>query len=217
MADPLSIAASIITVIQATDQVLTCCYAYVGRVKSAAADIDRAVQETSLLKGLLLNLHELAQDEPNNERLKSLVAPAGALSICTEALEEIETKLQPGSTKLTAKRRFLWPFESKKLEEILECIRKQKPALLLALATDNMDVTRKIQNDIKDIQNCIESAQLHEKRERILNWLRPNDSKDKHMTSRQEHEEGTNQWVLDNPKFRKWTQEPRQNIWVSIG
>jgi hypothetical protein len=66
MADPLSIAASIITVIQVTDQVLTCCYTYVGRVKSATADIDRAVQETSLLKGLLLNLYELAQDEPNN-------------------------------------------------------------------------------------------------------------------------------------------------------
>jgi hypothetical protein len=217
MADPLSIAASIITVIQVTDQVLTCCYTYVGRVKSATADIDRAVQETSLLKGLLLNLYELAQDEPNNERLKSLVAPAGELSLCTEALKEIETKLQPGSTKLTTKQRLLWPFESKKLEEILERIRKQKPGLLLVLATDNLDVTRKIQNGVKDIQNSFESAQLHDKREKFLNWLRPNDPKDKHMVSRQEHEEGTNQWVLDDLKFGKWMQEPRQNIWVSRG
>ena len=119
MTDPLSVAVSIITIIQATDHVLTCCYTYVGRVKSAAADIDRAVQETSLLKGLLLNLYELAQDEPNNEKLKSLVAPAGPLSICTKALKEIEAKLQPGLTKLTAKQRLLWPFESKKRRRFL--------------------------------------------------------------------------------------------------
>jgi hypothetical protein len=146
-----------------------------------------------------------------------LVAPAGELSLCTEALKEIETKLQPGSTKLTTKQRLLWPFESKKLEEILERIRKQKPGLLLVLATDNLDVTRKIQNGVKDIQNSFESAQLHDKREKFLNWLRPNDPKDKHMVSRQEHEEGTNQWVLDDLKFGKWMQEPRQNIWVSRG
>ena len=114
MADPLSIAASIIAVVQVTDKVLTCCYAYVGKVKTAATDIDRAVQETSLLKGLLLNLHGQVQDEPNNERFKSLVAPAGALSICAEALKEMETRLQPTRTKkLTTKEKLLWPFESK--------------------------------------------------------------------------------------------------------
>lgn len=216
MADPLSIAASIITVVQVTDQVLTSCYAYVGRVKAAAADIDRAVQETSLLKGLLLNLYGLVQDEPNNERFQSLVAPAGALSICTEALKEMEIKLRPTKpTKLTTKEKLLWPFESKRLEEILVRIEKQKPAILLALATDNLDTTRKIQTGIEDIQNSIESTQLHDKREKILNWLRPNDPKDKHTVCRQQHEDGTNQWILDNPAFREWTQKSRRNIWVS--
>jgi predicted transglutaminase-like cysteine proteinase len=217
MADPLSIAASIITVVQVTDQVLTCCYAYVGRVKTAAADIDRAVQETSLLKGLLLNLLGLVQDEPDNERFNSLVAPAGALSICTEALKEMEMKLRPTKqTRLTAKERLLWPFESKKLEEILVRIDRQKPAILLALATDNLDTTRKIQTGVEDIQSSIESAHLHDKREKILNWLRPNDPKDRHTICRQQHEDGTNQWVLDNPDFREWTHKPRRNIWVSL-
>jgi hypothetical protein len=94
---------------------------------------------------------------------------------------------------LTVKQRLLWPFESKKLEQILERIRNQKPALLLALATDNMDVTRKIQDDIKDIQDSMESVQMHDKREKILTWLWLNDPKFKHMISREGHEEGTNQ------------------------
>lgn len=217
MADPLSIAASIITVVQVTDQVLTCCYAYVGRVKTAATDIDRAVQETSLLKGLLLNLHSQVQDEPNNERFKSLVAPTGALSTCAEALKEMEMILQPTRTKkLTTKEKLLWPFESKKLDEILLRIEKQKPAILLTLATDNLATTRKIQTGIEDIQNSIEFAQLNDKREKILDWLRPNDPKERHTICRQQHEEGTNQWILDNPDFREWTNEPRRNIWVSL-
>jgi len=214
MSDPLSIAASIIAVIQITDQVLTSCYTYVGRVKTAAADIERAVQETSLLKGLLLNLRQLAEDEPNNPRLGCLIAPSGALSICTDALEEIRAKLEPRSTALTARQRLLWPFESKRLEQILERIQKQKPTLLLALMTNDVDVTRKIQAGVKDIQSSLESVRLHDKQEKILTWLRPNDPKDKHMISRQEHEEGTNQWVLDHPKFRKWTQGPRQHVWL---
>lgn len=215
MAEPLSIAASIITVVQVADQVLTCCYSYVGKVKSAAADIDKAVQETSLLKGLLLNLYELAQDESDNERLKALVAPMGPLSICAEALEEIEAKLRSVSTKLMIRRRLLWPFESQKLEEILERIRKQKPVLILSMVTDTADISRRIQTGVRDIQNSLESVQSQEKREKILNWLRPNDPKDKHLTSRRKHEQGTNQWILNHPMFLKWTQEAKQHIWVS--
>jgi hypothetical protein len=216
MADPLSFAASILAVIQITDEVLTRCYIYVGRVKSAASEIDRTVQESSLLKGLLLNLHQLALEEPDNPRLETLVAPAGALSICTEELKKIEAKLQPLSKTLTTKRRLLWPFESKGLEQILERIRLQKPALLLALATDNLDATRKIQDGVKNIQASLDSAQSQDKREKILTWLRPLDPKEKHIISRQEHEEGTNQWILDHPDFRKWLEESKENIWVSL-
>jgi hypothetical protein len=216
MADPLSVAASIITLIQATDYVLTCCYTYVGRVKNAEVDIDKVVQETSLLKGLFLNLHDLAQDEPENERLKDLISQGGPLSICKEALGEIERKLKSPSSKLTTSRRLLWPFDSKKLDEILERIRKQKPTLLLSLSIDNADISREIKSGVKDIQIALESAQFQEKREKILDWLRPNDPKEKHLNSRRVHEHGSNQWVLDHPDFLKWRTDPRQNIWVRI-
>jgi len=159
MADPLSVAASIIAIVQAADQVLTRCYGYLGRVRSAAVDIDKAVQEISVLKGLLLNLHDLAQGEPNNERLKLLVAPTGPLSIRAEVLQEIEAKLEPASTKLTPRRKCLWPFESRKLEEILERIRKQTPVLILAMVTDVAEIPRKLQTDVQAIQNSLKSAQ----------------------------------------------------------
>src|SRR4051794_9462823 len=108
MGDPLSVAVSLIAVIQTTDYVLTSCYTYIGRVQAAAAEIDNVVLETSTLKGILSNLHELALAEPDNDSLKVL---SGPLSECSSALQELESRLRPMSETLTARRRLTWPFE----------------------------------------------------------------------------------------------------------
>lgn len=218
MADPLSITASIIAVIQATDYVLTSCQSYIGRVKNAAADVDKVFQETSLLKGIFLNLQELAQDEPDNERLKDLVCPGGPVTICKEALGDIHAKLQKhvSQSGLTTTRKLLWPFESKKLDEILERIRMQKPNLLLSLEADSANISREIRSGVKDIQISLESTHMKEKKEKILDWLQPHDPREKHSNSRRVHEEGSNQWVLNHPEFKSWTEEPREHIWVSM-
>jgi hypothetical protein len=216
MADPLSTAASILTVIQLTDQVLTHCYAYIGMVKNAAAEIDNVIHVIGLLKGIFFNLHQLAIANPSSARLNDLIAAGGPLSVCSGVLKQLEAKLNTPSAKLTATRKLLWPFESKKLEGLLEKIRQQKPALLLSLATDNANFSYKIRDDVRQIQAGLDSARLEDKRERVLGWLRPSDSKEKHLTSRRLQEHGTNQWVLDNVKFQRWTQEPRQNIWVIL-
>jgi hypothetical protein len=218
MADPLSITASIIAVVQATDYVITSCQTYVGRVKNAAADIDKVFKEASLLKGIFLNLQELAQEDPDNERLKDLIGPGGPVAICNEALSAIHAKLQAQASqaRLTTTRRLLWPFESKKLDEILERIREQKPNLVLSLETDSANISRDIRNGVRDVQSTLESTHMKEKREKILDWLQPNDPKEKHSTSRRAHEEGSNQWVLEHPEFLTWTKKPRQNIWVSV-
>ena len=215
MGDPLSLAASIIAVLHLTDQVLTSCYTFVGKVKSAAADVNKIVHEISLLKGIFLNLHQLGDEDRGGDALKALIGPNGPVSICLDALREIEAKLQPASTILTTKRKILWPFESKKLNEILERVRNQNPALLLALSADNATLTRDIQDDVRTIQSSLESMQVQERREKIISWLHMNDLKNKHRDSRRVHEEGSNQWILELKEFCQWRDAPGENIWVS--
>jgi hypothetical protein len=214
MGDPLSIAASIVAVVQATDFVLTNCYIYAGRVKNADGDVAKILQETGMLKGFLTNLGDLAQEEPDNPRLGALITPGGPLSVCKKALDEIDAKLKSSSTRLSTTKKLLWPFESKKLDEILDRIRKQFPNLGLALNTDDAFVSREIRNGVQEIQITLESTQSNEKREKILDWLKPNDPKEKHQSSREVHEQGSNQWLLGHSEFIDWTNNPRKNIWV---
>jgi hypothetical protein len=193
--------------------VLTSCYKYIGQVQSAAAEIEKAVLETSTLKGILLNLRDLAEDEPDNPSLKALSSP---LSECKLALEEMATKLRPMSEKLTRRRRLLWPFESKRLDEILDRIRKQKVTMLLALASDAADISRDIRTRVEDIKLSLESAEIRDKREKILTWLQPNDTKAKHRKCRDEHRLGTNMWVLDHPLFKHWISKEQSLLWVRL-
>jgi hypothetical protein len=215
MSDPLSLAASIIAVVQLTDLVLTSCYTFVGKVKSAAADINKIIHEISLLKGIFLNLHELGDEDRGGDGLKALIGPDGPVSICLEALREIEVKLQPASTILTTKRKIFWPFESKKLDEILERVRNQNPALLLALSADNATLTRDIQDDVRNIQGSLELMEMQQRREKIITWLHMIDPNSKHRDSRRVHEEGSNQWILELKEFCQWRDTPGENIWVS--
>jgi hypothetical protein len=211
MADPISLAASIITLVHVTDSVLTSCYTYIGRVKAAAAEIEKAVLETSTLKGILLNLHELSLNEPDNASLQVL---SGPLAACLATLKDMETRLRPLSEKLTTKRKLIWPFEARKLDELLGRIREQKPQLMLTLAVDAADLSRQIRTGVEDIKLSLEYTQLREDRENILRWLHPNDPKAKHMKCREDHRAGTNKWVLDHHLFNKWFTQPQGLLWA---
>jgi hypothetical protein len=214
MSDPLSVVANIIAVIEATDFVLTRCYTYIGRVKNATAEIDRLVLKISLLKGIFSNLHELANGDPYSKTLQDLIRPGGPMAVCTQSLAEIQQRLEASSTKPIAQRKLLWPFEAKKLDEILGRIRQQKPTLLLCLATDNANISRDIRSGVDDIQDILEFTQRNEKLDKILDWLQPFDPSQKHSDARKAHEYGSNQWVLEHPEFLPWTRDAGRNLWV---
>ncbi|KAI9779165.1 MAG: hypothetical protein M1839_007700 [Geoglossum umbratile] len=215
MADPISLAASIITIVHVADAVLTSCYRFVGKVKSAAADIDRIIHEAGSLKVILLDLCDLADEGGSSlPNLKALAEPNGPLAVCSKALKELEAALAAAIKPLGGPRKLLWPFQSKKVDEILESIRKQKPSLALALATDNIHATRAVQDGVKSIQQSLELTQLRERREKILRWLLWNDPKEKHSTSRRLYQKGSNQWILDSDALKRWKTTPGQSLWL---
>jgi hypothetical protein len=152
-------------------------------------------------------------DEPNSENLKLLQGP---LSVCSAAIKEMETKLRPASEKLTTRRKLMWPFESKKLDEILARIQEQKATLSLALTTDSAYISRQIHAGVEDIKLSIQSAETREKREKILTWLHPNDPKSKHLKCRHDHRAGTNKWVFEHEMFKTWLSEGQSVLWVSL-
>src|SRR5215469_2131704 len=130
--DPLSPVASIIAVLQLSEAVLSSCYRFVGKVKDAASDIDRVIHQIGYLTTILQDLKNLA--EPNgtppgasvsSNSLKSLIGEHGPLAVCARSLEELKSKLPNGPVSL--RQKLQWPFESKKINEIMNRIMAQIP------------------------------------------------------------------------------------------
>ncbi|KAI9709873.1 MAG: hypothetical protein M1812_007581 [Candelaria pacifica] len=151
--DPLSITASVITVIQAAGAVISVCYDYRSSRKSSSWELPKVIEEVKSLRDILEALEELAvkAERPNGSAtvetqlptLKRLCEPKGQLAGCKGELEALEKKLLPSrwSGPAGSKRRGLiealsWPLQEGETRKILENIGRFKASLNIALMAD---------------------------------------------------------------------------------
>src|ERR1700737_4234941 len=122
MADPLSISASIIDVIQLTGTVLE----FINDVMGASEGRRRILEEVLITHSLLYRLVDQVKeveaqggDTAWSATLGSLRVPGGPLEQFKLALERLVSKLKPveGIPKLG--KAFSWPFQKEEVNEIL--------------------------------------------------------------------------------------------------
>jgi len=196
--------ASIIAVLQLSEVVLGACYRYAGKVKEAAADIDRIIHQVGFLTTLLQDLKELAESQDGAttatylQALRGLAAEHGPLSVCAQCLEELKEKLPSGPIRL--RQKLQWPFESNKIKQITDRISAQIPLLEVALTGSTL--------------SAVVDSHAREQRDKVLTWLRSADPTVKHLASRKSHQTGTNQWILENAEFIQWRDNAGQALWL---
>ena len=152
--DPLSITASIVAVLQATNAVISVCYDYSAALKGAPWELSKVADELKGLRDVLESLATLANTAANADstaqsRLPTLEqvcdskTDSGPLASCLSEIDRIYTKLIPPSWsgKDGSKRQALikalgWPLKAKDTQKALENISKFKSILTLALASD---------------------------------------------------------------------------------
>lgn len=147
--DPLSITASVITVIGLAGKIISLCQGYVNTMKGAPSDLRIIMVETGSLKSVVTSLEFLLSSwGPGNmlHIVKSLEGSEGPLEASRKALVALE-KLFPPATDHNAtgtKRRatsisyakLAWPFKEEKARKILNDIARYKATISLALTTD---------------------------------------------------------------------------------
>lgn len=142
MADPLSITASIITVLQLAGSVVT-----LGLTLRNAAKTDGGVIEQLLdeLKGLTNILEPLAQfAEGHSQEAQSVEAlskPGGALDGCGVVLEKLRIELDSVVSAQGVKKLgkiLVWPIKEKEVQSLLRQLSARK--LTLGLALHNVQV-----------------------------------------------------------------------------
>ena len=149
--DPLSITASIIAVLQATNAVVSVCYDYSCAMKSSSWELPRVIEEVKDLRNVLETLEQLAKKAENADlaakgrlpTLKLLCNPEGLLAMCLRELQELKEKLDPPgwSGQVGSKRRAFiqalsWPLKEDDTKKTLEKIGRLKATLNLALTVD---------------------------------------------------------------------------------
>jgi hypothetical protein len=133
MADPLSITASIVAVVQVSAIVLKS----LGDLKDAPRDLRRLRTEIDNLQGILLPaLERLTRPEEEKLAMVQLLSAQGPLEEFRVLLEQLKKKLAPAAGLNKARRAVTWQFQKGEVKDILSTIERQKSLFALALQTE---------------------------------------------------------------------------------
>ncbi len=137
MADPLSITASIITVLQLAGSVASLCLSYRDATKSKDGVLHQLLDELKGLTNILDPLAKLARDHGwETKSLESLNKPGGALDECKVLLETLQTELESVVVAQGVKKLgkiLVWPIKEKGVQSLLKRLYQRKSTLALAL------------------------------------------------------------------------------------
>lgn len=149
MADPISLAAGAIAVIQVADRVLGLCRSYIDAFQNAPRDLHAILTETAALKSIFQQLLSFNnEDAVPSPMLKHLLDNDGPVHRCRACVAELEVQL--GSERLNigqdgqAKRRKIkptltslaWPMKEGKVKRILDEMLRHKATIDLALSSE---------------------------------------------------------------------------------
>lgn len=147
--EPLSLAASVITVIQLSERVVSLCRWYVTSMKDAPKDLRTIMMEAGSVRSVVSNLEFFMSTWAADDMLgilKGLEGPEGPIEGCRKALAALE-KMFPsevaGNATGTKRRattisyaKLAWPFKEDKARKILDDIVRYKATISLALTAD---------------------------------------------------------------------------------
>ena len=143
MADPLSVVASLIAVLQISGTVIAYCYEYCSCVKGASKDLLILLSEVTSLRNILERLIRLLDDEKTSSHdylssLGGMMSDNGPLKLCQDDLEILKVKLEkPVNEWKAVGRRLIWPLQEKEVTKTIGGIYQMKSILESALMVDN--------------------------------------------------------------------------------
>ena len=219
--DPLSVSASIVTLLQLTSTVIK----YLSNVRSGPKELQKLRLEVSSVLSILFVLQDQAdeakQDDLFPSTLDSLNVPNGSLEQFRAVLERLASKLAPAKGWRQIGAAFTWPFEKEEIREILNTIERHKVLFILAQQNDHIALSKVIGNDIKTINKevneitiGITNIQATERHEKIRQWLTAPDPSLNYNRALKDRHMNTGGWFLETDTYLKWLSESGSLLWL---
>jgi hypothetical protein len=136
--DGLSVAASIIAVLQLTGAVI----GYLNDVKDAPKECQQCTIEASNIQNLLINLrYRLEQGQAGDPwftAVRALNIENGPLDQYKQALEQLRSRVEIQDGVQKVKRRLLWKFSKEEVASILARMERLNSLVNIALEMDHL-------------------------------------------------------------------------------
>ena len=206
MADPLSISASVIAIIQLSGKVIQ----YLRDIKESSPHKHRILLELSGTRGVLETLNDVDNGVKDDGQLfRNVKALEEPIKNYEALLKRLETALEPSQGLKKLGRAFKWPFDKAEVQEILTALERYKSLFGLALHADHLEISKAVKEDLAELR----ASQKNEETREILTWLSPLDFAAQQRRIFSKHEEGTAQWLLDDAKFSQWKTGQSRYLW----
>jgi F0F1-type ATP synthase delta subunit len=136
--DGLSVAASIIAILQLTGTVI----GYLNDIKNASKECQQCATEASNLHSLLINLlYHLDQGQTGDgwyTAVRTLNVENGPLDQYKQALEQLRSRVESQDGIQNVKMRLLWKFSKEEIASILSRMERLKSLVNIALEMDHL-------------------------------------------------------------------------------
>ena len=195
-------------------------------MRDASRDADLVINEIDTFQKYLRNLKEILEKEDTatdaSDRLHNLNAiihgESAALQMCRENLEDIKIKFSRVKSEghfRGAIHKLSWPLKQEEVRKTLDTLKKFTAAIDRALSVDSNVVLRRIDTTTQRIQSSLESAELLEIKEKILDWLAHPDPSEVHDIVRRDRNDQakTGRWFLDGSTFGEFKATPQSVLW----
>lgn len=225
--DPVSAVASVIAIYQLASAISGLCFRYGQGVRQADSDADLVINEIDTFQRYLRTLKDTLVNEDvatgGSEQLVNLEeiinGESAAMRRCERDLQDLKQKLEKvqleGGFK-GAINRLSWPLKKEEVRRTLSTLKKFTEAVDRALNVDNNKTIRRIDSTTKSIQASLESAEAHETRDRILDWLAHPDPSEIHEIVRRDrnNQAKTGRWFLDGSAFKQFKDTSQSVLWL---
>ena len=233
MADPLSVSASLLSIITFAEILFRRTFKYAKAVRNAPEEIRRLSEEISVLHGVLHRVELLAsalEGHPSQTSVQSY-----GLSSCLNTLEKIKSILDKFEAPTTAnrtlntvKRRLGWPFSKSEAKSLIDEIGRHKATLGLALEADEIsglvnilakqiglsDQLQEIKSELVQRREVETRIQLDEERRKILLSFGATTPERNHDMSLQLRQPETGLWLTEGAEFQEWLITPGAGLWL---
>ncbi|KAK8137557.1 hypothetical protein PG984_003050 [Apiospora sp. TS-2023a] len=231
MSDPLSIASAVAGLVSLTIQATQLTCKYVAEVNHAGDAVLQCLRSLSLLRDVLLRIHESSKDGSLASILmrKSQIFPKEDVERCEKSVETVRVRLAAlfhENGKIKKRHAITWPFKNTESADLIKQLQGFQDIFATIIAADSLDVSVKshqvaveTRSVVRDIKDDMANGRRDRATEALLDWIFPEDMERWRLGGDKAYwYQGTGAWAFASTEFLDWIEskdEKRRVLWCS--